>query len=100
MHRFDTGQHCFTWTENGRLLGCAWFSYPDTFSAEMKNKPLTDNAIVLQSLYCHSAEKNRLPSFLNGVIDAAVNKERSSIYFLADDQLFCQALESAGFQIV
>lgn len=100
MHRFEKGQHCFTWIETERLLCCAWFSYPDTFSAEMNNKPLTDNAIVLQSLYCHSAERNRLQSFLNGVIDAAVNKERSNIYFLADDQLFCQALESAGFQIV
>ena len=58
MHRFEKGQHCFTWLEAGRLLACGWFSY----SAD-------DNRIVLQHIYYHSAAKNRLSSFLHGVIN-------------------------------
>lgn len=98
MQRFEKGQHCFTLIENDRLLCCAWLSFPDT-SAEMKN-PAIENAIVLQSFYCHSAGKNRLHFFVNGVTDAVVNKERSSFYLLSDDPLFCKALESAGFPVM
>jgi hypothetical protein len=94
MRRFDTGQHCFTWTENGRLLGCAWFSYPDNVEATNNNLHI-DSTFVLQHIYCHTGAKDRLSSFLHGVIDAAVNQE-SKTYFLADDVLFCKALGAAG----
>lgn len=97
MHRFDIGQHCFTWTENGRLLCCAWFSYQDLPGAT-NNNPVTDNTFVLHSFYCDATAKDRLPSFFHGVIDAAVN-QKSRAYFLTDDLLFCEALGSAGSRI-
>ena len=73
MYRFDDKQHCFTCSENGRLLCCAWFSYRDD-----------DNAIVLQHLYYHASAKDRVQNFLQSIIDVAVNEERSSIYFVSD----------------
>jgi hypothetical protein len=93
MRRFEIGQHCYTWVESGRLLGCAWFSYPDDH--EVTNDPVTDNIFVLQSTYYHAAAKDRLPSFLQGVIEAAVKQENKT-YLLTDDLLFCEALNAAG----
>jgi hypothetical protein len=97
MRRFDIGQHCFTWIEDGRLLGCAWFSYPDNAEAT-NNNPVTDKTFELQSLYFDAGAKDRLCSFLHSVIDAAVNQE-SKTYFRADDSLFCEALACAGSRI-
>lgn len=97
MRRFEIGQHCFTWTENSRLLGCAWFSYPDNPDTT-NNNPVTDNSFALQTFYCHTAAKDRVPSFLHGVIDAAVNQEKRTC-FLTDNLLFCEALKTAGCRI-
>jgi hypothetical protein len=89
MYRLEKGQHCFTWIETGRLLCCAWISYPDTFSAEKNNNHAAEIDIVLESVYCHSSVKDQFPSFLNNVvIDIAVTQERNSIYILADEKLF------------
>ena len=73
MYRFYYKKNCFTCSENGRLLCCAWFSYRDD-----------DNAIVLQHLYYHASAKDRVQNFLQSIIDVAVNEERSSIYFVSD----------------
>ena len=92
MMRLERGQHCYTRAENGRLLCCAWFSNPDPGSAAAEN---TETTIVLQNLYCQEAAKDRLPAFVQGVIDEVVIKEKKT-YLLAEDALFCQALEAAG----
>lgn len=100
MFRLERGQHCYTWTENGRLMCCAWFGYPER-SEEKKenNNPEAGNTIEFKNLYCHPAGKDRLSAFLYGVIDAAVNKEGKN-YIQTGSPLFCQALEAAGFQSV
>jgi hypothetical protein len=100
MRRFEDGQHCFTWVENGRLLCCAWFSYPDAFSTTKNNDPVTENTIVLKSFFCHAAAKERVLAFLYGVLDITVDRERSSFYLLANDPLFCHILDVAGFPVV
>ena len=100
VYRLERGQHCYTWTENGRLLCCAWFSYPDAASAQKDNDLVRDNTIELQGFYYHGTAKDRLPDFLHGMIEATVNNERNSIYFLAGDRLFCRAMNEAGFRIV
>ena len=92
MMRLERGQHCYTRAENGRLLCCAWFSNPDPGSATANN---IESTIVLQHLYWHSAVKDRLSAFVQGVIDEVVIKEKKT-YLLAEDKLFCQALEAAG----
>jgi hypothetical protein len=93
MMRLERGQHCYTRAENGSLLCCAWFSNPDPGSAAAKN---TETTLELQSLYCHDVAKDRLPAFVQGVMEEIVNKEKKN-YLLAEDALFCRALEAAGF---
>jgi hypothetical protein len=93
MSRMEDKQHCFTWIGNGRLLACAWFSYPDNPG----NDPVTENTLVLDHLYCHQATGDRLPAFLQGVIDAAANKEGKN-YFLTNEPSFCKTLETLNAQ--
>ncbi len=95
MMRLERGQHCYTRAENGRLLCCAWFSNPEPGSPANN----TETTIVLQHLYCHEVAKDRLPAFVQGVIDEVVNKEKKN-YLLAEDALFCRALEAAGFPFI
>jgi CelD/BcsL family acetyltransferase involved in cellulose biosynthesis len=100
VYRLERGQHCYTFAENGRLLCCAWLSYPDAASAEKDSDLVRDHTIELQGFYCHEAARDRLPDFLHGMLEATMNKERNSIYFLANDRLFCRAMEEAGFRTV
>lgn len=97
MFRLERGQHCYTWIENGRLMACAWFGYPE-HSEEKKGNidPEAGNTIEFRNLYCHQAAKDRLTGFLNKVIDAAVNKEGKD-HILTNDPVFCKVLEEAGF---
>lgn len=85
MRRFETGQHCFTWVENDRLLACAWFSYPEDKS----------DAFEIHHLYIHHSAKDQANKFIQGVIGTVVNQENKT-YFRADDVLFEEALRSAG----
>ncbi|THU39346.1 GNAT family N-acetyltransferase [Niastella caeni] len=97
MFRLERSQHCYTWIENGRLMGCAWFGYPEPSNEKKENNnPEAGNTIEFQHIYCHSAAKDRLSDFLKGVIDAAVNKEGKN-RILTSDPLLSQALEAAGF---
>ncbi|WP_207511009.1 GNAT family N-acetyltransferase [Longitalea luteola] len=95
MRRLETGQHCYTWMENGRLLACAWFSYAERFTDEVNNSPAADKKMIFKGLYCHPAAKSRLPQFINSVIDVAVNEEKRC-HFQAEDNLFCKALAAVG----
>ncbi|WP_207515160.1 GNAT family N-acetyltransferase [Longitalea luteola] len=95
MCRLETGQHCYTWMENDRLLSCAWFTFPE----ETETDVLNGNVIELRRLYCHGAGKNHLHLFLYSVIDAAINVGNGK-YFISNDPLFCQALEAIGFNQV
>jgi hypothetical protein len=93
MMRLERGQRCYTRAENGRLLCCAWFSNPDPGSVAANRMETT---IELKRLYCHEVAKDRLPAFVQGVIEEVINKEMKN-YLLAADALFCRALEAYGF---
>ncbi|WP_205513259.1 GNAT family N-acetyltransferase [Longitalea arenae] len=94
MFRLETGQHCFTWVENDRLLTCAWFTFP---KADENNEAANSNAIELKNLYCHAAGKNHLQFFLYSVIAAVVKEGRGQV-LISNDQVFNLALEAVGFQ--
>jgi hypothetical protein len=100
MWRLENGQHCFTWMENDRLLGCAWISYPDPGSTEKESNPATENALVLESRFCDAAGDDSLQAFLYSIIVTAIDKEEYPVYIRAEDPLFCKALEDAGFRVV
>ncbi|WP_207515828.1 GNAT family N-acetyltransferase [Longitalea luteola] len=92
MYRFETGEHCFTTVENGRLLHCAWFSAPD---AEEKKDAINFNEVRLIKLYCQGAGKAQLSVFLYSVIDAVVAAKNGN-YISSANPLFCQVLEGIG----
>lgn len=95
MFRLETGQHCYTWVENGRLLSCAWFTFPD---AEENSDPL-DKDLELTNLYSHTAGKDQLQFFLYNVIDAVITETKAG-NFISNEKLFCQVLDAIGFERV
>jgi hypothetical protein len=97
MHRFEDKQHCYTWTENGRLLCCAWFSFPDTVSTEKPDVPAPESAMVVETLYCNNGGKDRLCSFVKSMaVEAAGFLGKKSINILSADRLFCETMDAAG----
>ncbi|WP_205511035.1 GNAT family N-acetyltransferase [Longitalea arenae] len=98
MRRLETGQHCYTWIENGRLMASVWFSHAESFTDEVNNSQATDRKMIIKGFYYHPAAKSRLPHFVNNVIDTAVNKE-NRYHFQAEDGLFVNALAAAGSRI-
>jgi hypothetical protein len=95
MCRFETGQHCFTWMENERLICCAWLTYPDAALPGANTNLLTNNYIELKELYHNNISKEQVQLFLNNIIDA-VGKERHCDRFLTNNKLVCQALDTRG----
>lgn len=99
MHRFDDKQHCYTCTENGRLLYCAWFSFPDAVSTDKPEAPAPESAMVLEGLYCNNAGKDRLLFFVRSIaLEAADDTGRKTIQLLSADPLFCKTMDAAQFQ--
>ncbi|WP_143774453.1 GNAT family N-acetyltransferase [Niastella vici] len=98
MHRFEDKQHCYTCTENGRLLCCAWFSFPDAVSTDKPEVPAPESAMVLERLYCNNTGKDRLLSFVKSMaLEAANYTGRKTIQLLSADPLFCKTMNAAGF---
>jgi len=101
MHRFDDKQHCYTCSENGRLLYCAWLSFPDAVSTDKPGAPAPESAMVLESLYCNNEGKNRLLSFVKSTaMEVAGYTGMKCVKLLSADRLFCKTMEAAGFKIV
>lgn len=96
MRRLETGQHSYTWMENGRLMASAWISYAERFTEEVNN--VHDKKMIVKGIYCHPAAKSRLSQFIDSVIDFGVNKE-GRYHFEAEDVLFCEVLQAAGSRI-
>lgn len=98
MRRLETGQHCYTWMENGQLLACAWFRFPEPAAAEKDSSPVHEKLMVWEGYYCHAAAKSRIHDFISKVIDAGVNNDERS-HFQTADQLFCKVLGDVGERI-
>lgn len=97
MRRFDSRQHCYTWTENGRLLCCIWVSFPDAVSTDKLHLPAPESAMVLEALYCNDAGKDRLLSFVKSMtLEAAGFLGRKSFKMVSANPLFCETMEAAG----
>jgi hypothetical protein len=93
MYRFENGQHCFTWVENNRLLGCVWFCYPDAPLTVAKDNLTTNNEIELKHLYYHKISKGQVQTFLYNIMDI-LTAEKTFDCFVTNNKLVCQALEA------
>jgi CelD/BcsL family acetyltransferase involved in cellulose biosynthesis len=100
MHRLEAGQHAYTWSEGGRLLGCAWLEEGPTPG---KVEPSPGGTLWLQQVYCHPEGRARLEGFLASVaVHAAQDQPHQPLSALVPvrDRALCRALEAIGFQKV
>jgi CelD/BcsL family acetyltransferase involved in cellulose biosynthesis len=67
MRRLEIGEHCYSWVENGKLLGCAWLTNGKHATAEYDTGKIDGWFISLSGLYYHQKGRNRLPFFLQSV---------------------------------
>jgi CelD/BcsL family acetyltransferase involved in cellulose biosynthesis len=98
MRRFEEGAHCYSWAEEGRLLGCAWITYGKPDSTEPGNGDDAKGApFSLCGLYVHRKGRKRLPLFLQSVAnELAVNHAHDKIYIITNCNEDLQ-FEKAGF---
>ncbi|WP_205511034.1 GNAT family N-acetyltransferase [Longitalea arenae] len=99
MRRFEEGGHCYTWAENGRLLGCAWVTNQPSSPADHNIEGITEGTIVtLSNVYCHPKAQQQFPVFLRSIAnELAVDNLHDKFYIVTDsndDLLFTKA----GFQ--
>jgi hypothetical protein len=98
VYRLERGQHCYTWVENGCLMGCAWFIYQDVQPAKNEEHQEADNTLEFTGLYYHTTAQDRLNGFIKEIINAAVNKERKN-FILTREKLLSKALQVAGIKL-
>ncbi len=63
MRRLEGGESCYTWSDGGSLLGCAWLAGPRTSVPG----EVPEGTAVLQGLYLHAAGVGRQGDFLKAV---------------------------------
>ncbi|HUP13509.1 MAG TPA: GNAT family N-acetyltransferase [Niastella sp.] len=98
VYRLERGQHCYSWVENGCLMGCVWFNCQDAQPAKNEGQQETDNTLEFTGLYYHTTARNRLKNFIIEVINAAVNKEKKN-YILTREKLLGKALHLSGIEL-
>lgn len=96
--RIEEGGHCYTWAENGQLLGCAWVTSQPSATPE-NEFGITDGFIItLYNVYCHPNYGNKFPHFLQSIAnELAVDNLHEKMYIVTDsndDRLF----KKAGWQ--
>lgn len=102
MRRFELGERCYTWSQSGRLLACAWLSAAGP--ALHRSPPglkLPEGVALLQGFYCHPAGRGRWSAFLAAVAGQAGREKGAGEVFAlgqAGDPVLVQALQAAGFR--
>jgi CelD/BcsL family acetyltransferase involved in cellulose biosynthesis len=99
MRRFEEGAHCYTWTDNGLLLGCAWIANMRSALTGYNYGNETEDFIMsLSGVYCHRKGRKGFPLFLRSIANAlALDTIQNKLFIVTDcndDRLF----EQAGFQ--
>lgn len=98
MIRFEKGGSAYSFSEDGRLLGCAWVKV-DAKTSEDTNSN-TESTIILQNLYCHPLGWNRLQFFLETVVQAVMKDQHAKcIYAQTQDVNMGKSLEAIGFRL-
>lgn len=106
MKRFETGQHAYTYSQNGLLIGCAWLA---PLKNGLSGSILNDcshlaghNNLALLNLYCHSKDGHQfLEDFLLTVVSEVVEENGGNELFAIayESNISLQkALDSTGFK--
>jgi hypothetical protein len=99
MKRFEEGAHCYTWAEEGLLLGCAWVTNLQSSIADYRFGHKTDGFIIsLSQFYSHPKGRKQLSLFLRSVAkELAIGNPHDKFYIITDC-LEEGAFENAGFR--
>lgn len=99
MHRFEEGEHCYSWVNDGVLLGCAWVTAgkPAVYESDATSK-IEERIILLSGLYCHPQGRQQFAFFLNGVAaQEAIDIPHDKFYIITDCDAY-PVFEKAGFR--
>jgi hypothetical protein len=99
MHRFEEGAHCYTWAQDGLLLGCAWVASVSGAIADYKFGSETEGFIIsFSGLYCHPKGRSQLSLFLQTVANELAIDNSHEKFYLVTDCEEDRAFEQAGFR--
>lgn len=87
MRRLETGQHAYTWQENGLLLGYAWLSEPKASRpATLSKMQLPAEVNVLHSFYCPSTDSTQTERFIKAVVSSVAATSNLPLYAIANSK--------------
>ena len=96
MLRFEKGGSAYSYSEEGRLLACAWVKASSNTSEDATSN--TDRTIVLQNLYCHPQGMSRLEHFLKAVVQTVMKEHQAeNVYAQVQNAKVSKSLEAIGF---
>jgi CelD/BcsL family acetyltransferase involved in cellulose biosynthesis len=99
MRRFEEGAHCYTWTDNGLLLGCAWIANMQSAITGYNFGNETEDFILsLSGIYCHRKGRKGFPMFLRSIANALALDTIQNKLFIVTDSNDDRMFEQAGFQ--
>ncbi len=81
MHRFETGQRAYTWSEGGILRACVWLSPAKPGQQE---NGLPGETTVLENLYCHPDRREKAHDFVAAVAACIASGEHAPVYLAAN----------------
>lgn len=99
MRRFEEGAHCYTWTDNGLLLGCAWIAnMQSAINGYGYGNETEDFILSLSGVYCHRKGRKGFPCFLRSLANALALDAIQNKLFIVTDYNDDRSFELAGFQ--
>ena len=99
MRRFEEGAHCYTWTDNGLLMGCAWIANMQSANNGYSYGNETEDFILsLSGVYCHRKGRKGFPYFLRSLANALALDAIQNKLFIVTDYNDDRSFELAGFQ--
>ncbi|OQP52851.1 hypothetical protein A4H97_24455 [Niastella yeongjuensis] len=100
MRRQEGGEHCYSWVEDGKLLGCAWLTNGKHATAEYDAGKTEGWFISLTGLYYHQKGRKRLSVFLQSVAAELAADTIYETFYIVNNSNDQRIFEKAGFNSV
>lgn len=94
MHRLEEGEHCYSWAEDGVLLGCVWVTNGKSSVTEQ------GYILSLSDIYFHKKGRKRFSLFLKSVAAKAVVDVTNDRLYIITSRYDYIYFEKAGFESV
>lgn len=103
MRRLEAGQHSYTLSKYGMLIGCLWVgglnsNLPNRKTSQVQLLP--DGATVLHGLYWHFEGSEKLVAFISTVAQQASSEKEGEVVLMVNNRhkRIYQTLKSTGFK--